>query len=207
VIKQFLPISFLKVTEDSELQRIDNFLRKTFKKLPINLIYKIIRTGQIRINKKRITPNYKLKLDDIIRIPPMTKKSTKDIHKTSNLKLSTLLNNTILYEDNYLLVLNKPSGIAVHSGSGINCGIIENLRSSYLNKNYLDLVHRLDRNTSGVLIIAKKRSILRILHTQLREKKIKKKICCISSWNMARYATIYFSTIIKNHFEKKTTYN
>ncbi|AAO27040.1 ribosomal large subunit pseudouridine synthase D [Buchnera aphidicola str. Bp (Baizongia pistaciae)] len=172
---QFSSTHFLNITENSEKQRIDNFLRKTFKRLPFNLICKIIRTGQIRINKKRINQNYKLKLGDSVRIPPITIQSDSNKKIKLNTRLSIIFNNMILYEDNYFLILNKPSGMSVHSGSGINYGMIENLRILRPYNRYLDLVHRLDRDTSGVLIIAKKRSILRNLHEQLREKKIKKK--------------------------------
>ncbi|WP_343192432.1 RluA family pseudouridine synthase [Buchnera aphidicola (Taiwanaphis decaspermi)] len=158
-------------------QRIDNFIKKKIKKIPKNFLYKILRTGQVRVNKKRVKPKYKLKIGDIIRLPPINnltkyKKYNKNINKI--IKKNLLLFNNILYEDKYLLVINKPSGIAVHGGSGININIIDGLR--LLNKKkFLELVHRLDRDTSGILLVAKKKSVLKILHEQIRNKKIKKK--------------------------------
>ncbi|XBC37987.1 MAG: 23S rRNA pseudouridine(955/2504/2580) synthase RluC [Buchnera aphidicola (Floraphis meitanensis)] len=175
MINKMLPVSFLYITKENTEQRIDNFLRHKFKTLPKSTIYKILRTGQVRINKNRVKPKYKLQIRDHIRIPPIENINIKEKNIKLNKKLFSLLSNNILYEDNYLLILNKPAGIAVHSGSGINFGIIECFRELLHRKSmYLDLVHRLDRGTSGALIIAKKRSILRELHKQLREKKIQK---------------------------------
>ncbi|XBC42102.1 MAG: RluA family pseudouridine synthase [Buchnera aphidicola (Meitanaphis elongallis)] len=175
MVTKILPLSYTYITKKNAEQRIDNFLNNKFKQLPKNKIYKMLRTGQIRINKKRIKPKYKLQIGDYIKIPPITNICIEKKNTTANKKLLSLISNNILYEDNYLLILNKPSGIAVHSGSGINYGIIECLRILYHENTYLDLVHRLDRWTSGALIIAKKRSTLCELHKQLREQKIKKK--------------------------------
>ncbi|XBC38511.1 MAG: RluA family pseudouridine synthase [Buchnera aphidicola (Melaphis rhois)] len=172
---KILPVSFLFITKEHSEQRIDNFLLNKFKQLSQNRIYKILRTGQIRINKKRVKPKYKLQIGDCIRIPPIRESQIKEKNTKLSKKLCSLLSNSTLYEDNDILILNKPSGIAVHSGSGIKCGIIEYLRMSYHNDKYFDLVHRLDRGTSGILIIAKKRPILKELHKQLKENKIKKK--------------------------------
>ncbi|XBC42619.1 MAG: RluA family pseudouridine synthase [Buchnera aphidicola (Kaburagia rhusicola ensigallis)] len=180
---KMLPVSFLYITKNNIGQRIDNFLHNKFKQLPKNTIYKILRKGQIRVNKKRVKPKYKLKIGDFIRIPPMKNIDIKKNNANANTKLLSLLSNNILYEDNYLLVLNKPPGIAVHNGSGIRCGIIECLRTLHYENSYLDLVHRLDRGTSGVLMIAKKRSILCALHKQLRENKIQKKYLALVHGN------------------------
>jgi len=210
------PISFLRITEENEKQRIDNFLKKKFKKTPKSIIYKILRTGQVRINKMRVKPKYKLKIGDHIRIPPL--KKTYQIKKgiPPNSKLYSLLSDNILYEDDYLLVLNKPSGLAVHSGSGIKFGVIEYLRILKNINTYFDLVHRLDRETSGVLIIAKKRSVLRDLHKQLRERKIIKKYLALVHGQWPKHLTCISAPLLKviskydhvvtiNHIHGKTS--
>ncbi|AEO08696.1 ribosomal large subunit pseudouridine synthase C [Buchnera aphidicola str. Ak (Acyrthosiphon kondoi)] len=170
---KILPISIVYINKDMLNQRIDNFMHSRFKNVPKSMIYRIIRTGKIRINKKRIKPHYKLKIGDILKIPPI--KISCDLkHTFFPLNHAKNLLNSILYEDNYLLIINKPSGIAVHGGSGLSFGIIEYFRKLRPLDKFLELVHRIDRETSGVLILAKKRTSLISLHTQLREKKIKK---------------------------------
>ncbi|WHL25274.1 MAG: 23S rRNA pseudouridine(955/2504/2580) synthase RluC [Candidatus Blochmannia vicinus] len=164
---------FIIISSNFSGQRIDNFLNTYFKVVPKSMIYRIIRTGAIRINKKRINFQYKLKIGDILRIPPVRR-----IHSNrfdiKYMKEISFLQNVIIYEDDYLLVLNKPTGIAVHGGSGLKFGIIEGLRALRPKDQFLELVHRLDRETSGVLLVAKKRTALVFLHEQLRVKNIKK---------------------------------
>lgn len=171
---KILPVSIIYINKDMINQRLDNFIHSKFKHLPKSMIYRIIRTGKIRINKKRIRPYYKLKLGDMIKIPPI--KVSNNIKKNffpSNHAINLL--NNIIYEDNDLLIINKPSGIAVHGGSGLNFGVIEYFRKLRPMEKFLELVHRIDRDTSGILILAKKRLSLISLHRQLREKQIKKK--------------------------------
>ncbi|AWH90446.1 23S rRNA pseudouridine(955/2504/2580) synthase RluC [Buchnera aphidicola (Melanaphis sacchari)] len=170
---KILPISIIYINEDMINQRIDNFLKKKFKNVPKSMIYRIIRTGKIRINKKRIKPDYKLKNGDQLKIPPIKIKCRKNNNISIQNSEKKLLNN-ILYEDNYLLIINKPSGIAVHGGSGINHGIIESFRKLRPLEKYLELVHRIDKETSGILMLAKKRMALISLHEQIRDRKIKK---------------------------------
>ncbi|MDQ1237291.1 MAG: 23S rRNA pseudouridine955/2504/2580 synthase [Wigglesworthia glossinidia] len=167
-------IQFIEVSKNESCQRIDNFLKKKLKYTSKNTIYKILRTGEVRVNKKRVDPNYKIRIKDLIRIPPIkySRIIEKKISYTSYINFN--FKNSILYEDKHLLILNKPSGIAVHKGSGINCGIIEKLRDIYPKNSFLELVHRLDRGTSGILLIAKKRSTLCNLHKQLRSGEIYK---------------------------------
>ncbi|MBN2689523.1 MAG: RluA family pseudouridine synthase [Gammaproteobacteria bacterium] len=154
-------------------QRLDNFLLKTLKGVPKTYIYRIIRTGQVRVNSKRIKAGYKLQEYDEIRIPPMRRaeKTSEDIPGE---KLQTLLSNSVIYEDKSLLVINKPAGIAVHAGSGIKFGVIEIMRAIKLEFSNLELVHRLDRDTSGCLLLAKKRSVLVDLQQQFQNDNIKK---------------------------------
>ncbi len=160
-------VQFVTISADQAGQRIDNFLLTRLKGTPKSLIYRILRKGEVRVNKGRIKPPYKLQAGDEIRIPPL-RLSDKPTAKPSRSAIEVIAEN-ILYEDKRLLVLNKPSGFAVHGGSGLSYGIIEALRTLFPKAPYLELVHRLDRDTSGCLLIAKKRSMLRFLHEQLRE--------------------------------------
>ncbi|CAL1329264.1 23S rRNA pseudouridine(955/2504/2580) synthase RluC [Candidatus Providencia siddallii] len=165
-------VQFICIDDDEFEQRIDNFLFTKFKNVPKNMIYRIIRKGNIRVNKNRIKPKYKLKKNDIIRIPPIRIKKKIILSSLSDKK--NFLKKSILYEDESILAINKPSGIAVHGGSGLSFGVIEGLRAIFKKHHFLELVHRLDRDTSGILLIAKKRSVLKILHEQLRSNKIRK---------------------------------
>ncbi|GIU27024.1 pseudouridine synthase [Shewanella schlegeliana] len=139
------------------------------------MIYRIVRKGEVRVNKKRIKPEYKLADGDVVRVPPV-RVSESEGRPGPSAKLTKVsqLEERILYEDKFLIVLNKPSGIAVHGGSGVEFGVIEAMRSLRTQQKFLELVHRLDKETSGVLLIAKKRSALRHLHDQLRFKKMQK---------------------------------
>ncbi|WP_343188060.1 RluA family pseudouridine synthase [Buchnera aphidicola (Ceratoglyphina bambusae)] len=168
-----IKIDYIYVKENSIGQRIDNFLIKKFKKISKNVIYTIIRKGRVRINKKRIKPKYKLKIKDIIRIPPIYTKIKKK-KKINKKYYRNLLNKNILYEDKYLLAINKPQKIAVHGGSGIKLGIIEIIRILYKLEKNLELVHRLDKDTSGILLISKKKFVLKSLHKQMKDRKTKK---------------------------------
>ncbi|MFZ0219799.1 MAG: 23S rRNA pseudouridine(955/2504/2580) synthase RluC [Candidatus Aquirickettsiella sp.] len=165
-------IQYLTVTIDHSGQRLDNFLMSRLKGLPKSRLYRIIRKGELRINKKRVKPDHRLQEGDIIRIPPL--RLAPPIKNILNKKLAILLEEAIIFEDKHFLALNKPSGIAVHGGSGINLGIIEALRLLRPQAKFLELVHRLDRDTSGCLLVAKKSSVLKELHELLRSNKIKK---------------------------------
>ncbi|MGC9493205.1 23S rRNA pseudouridine(955/2504/2580) synthase RluC, partial [Vibrio genomosp. F10] len=138
-------------------------------------VYRIVRKGEVRVNKKRVKVEYKLQAGDIIRIPPVTieEKTDEPVISTKLNKVAQLESN-IIYEDEHLLVLNKPSGLAVHGGSGLKFGAIEALRALRPTARFLELVHRIDRDTSGILLVAKKRSALRHLQAQFREKTVKK---------------------------------
>jgi 23S rRNA pseudouridine955/2504/2580 synthase len=156
-------------------QRIDNFLRNQLKNIPKSMIYRIIRKGEVRVNKKRIKAEYKLQAGDLVRIPPVTveAKAEADVPSTKLNKVAEL-ENSIIYEDDHLLILNKPSGTAVHGGSGLKFGAIEALRALRPKARFLELVHRIDRDTSGILLVAKKRSALRHLQAQFRNKTVEK---------------------------------
>lgn len=163
-------VQFVEIDENNEQQRIDNFLKSKLKGVPKSLIYKVIRKGEVRINKKRIKPEYKLQIGDLIRIPPIRVSEQDTDVPSVNLNKVSNIESAILFEDNHLLVINKPSGLAVHGGSGLSFGLIEGLRALRPQEKFLELVHRIDRDTSGCILVAKKRSALKHLQAQLRER-------------------------------------
>jgi 23S rRNA pseudouridine955/2504/2580 synthase len=163
-------VKFVTIDENSDNQRLDNFLLKTLKGVPKSKVYNIIRKGEVRVNKGRKKAEYKLQIGDIVRIPPV-RVSEKTTTKTNN-NLTNIIKNNIIFEDDALLVINKPSGTAVHSGSGIEIGLIEAVKELY-NPNY-ELVHRIDRATSGIILIAKKRKFLKALQAQIVAGKVQK---------------------------------
>jgi 23S rRNA pseudouridine955/2504/2580 synthase len=164
--------SGLLVDEASEGQRIDNFLAKMLKGVPKSHIYRILRSGEVRVNKGRIDASYKLAIGDLVRVPPIRMAATSTSPKPA---VTTLLEKHIIFEDEALLVLDKPAGLAVHGGSGVSRGVIEQLRLERPKAKFLELVHRLDRETSGVLMVAKKRSALVALHEMIRQNQTDKR--------------------------------
>jgi len=176
---------FIEVDEFSIGQRLDNYLIKRLKGVPKSRIYRIIRKGEVRVNKGRKKADYKLLPEDVIRIPPIRTSSEKEVKPSEN--LIKVLNKSILYEDKGLMVINKFHGMAVHGGSGVSIGIIEALKSEY--KEPIELVHRLDRATSGCLILAKKRSALKALHDQLFHHQLEKRYTALlkDSWSKKRH--------------------
>ncbi|WP_111976442.1 23S rRNA pseudouridine(955/2504/2580) synthase RluC [Algibacillus agarilyticus] len=168
-------VSFVTLDEEICGQRIDNWLKRHLKGVPTSLIYRIVRKGEIRVNKKRVKPEYKLQPGDIVRLPPIKIDETADKPKQVGQRILDVVEKSILYEDEVLMVINKPSGLAVHGGSGLNFGLIEAVRKLRPVLKDLELVHRLDRDTSGCIIIAKKRSALKSLHEQLRKKTVDKR--------------------------------
>lgn len=175
----------VQIGEDQAGQRIDNFLLTHLKGVPKSHVYRILRTGQVRINGGRAGANRKLATGDIIRVPPVRMTGAEETPSTCPEPLRRRLEASILFEDSELLVLDKPSGIAVHGGSGLAFGVIEGLRLLHGSSKFLELVHRLDRDTSGCLVIAKKRSALRRLHEQFRENQVQKTYVALLSgqWN------------------------
>jgi 23S rRNA pseudouridine955/2504/2580 synthase len=161
-------------------QRIDNFLLGCLKGVPKSHVYRILRKGEVRVNKGRIRANYRLQAGDTVRIPPL-RVATREEKPRPGSRLLEQLERAILYEDKRLLVLNKPSGVAVHGGSGLNYGVIEALRLLRPEERRLELVHRLDRDTSGCLLVAKRRSALRTLHELLRQNSVDKRYIALVS--------------------------
>lgn len=166
-------ISHITILDEDAGQRLDNFLLRILKGVPKSHIYRIIRSGEVRINKSRAKPESRIQTDDQIRIPPirLAAKSASPADKNA----APAKTFQILFEDDDFLALNKPAGLAVHGGSGVNFGVIEALRAARAQARYLELVHRLDRDTSGILLIAKRRSALRAIHQQMRAGQIDKR--------------------------------
>ena len=160
---QALAATFVTITEEEAGQRIDNYLLRVCKGVPKSHIYRILRSGEVRVNKGRIDQLYRLAAGDLVRIPPI-----RIAEKTSNAPVPGA-EFKIVFEDNHLLVIDKPAGVAVHGGSGVSYGVIEQLRAARPDAKFLELVHRLDRETSGLLLLAKKRSALTNLHEQMRD--------------------------------------
>jgi len=160
-----------EVEAEAAGQRVDNYLTKRLKGVPKSHIYRILRNGEVRINSRRIKPEYRIQAGDRLRLPPLR---TAKPATASRPLAGTRLEAAVLYEDDALLVIDKPAGTAVHGGSGISRGVIEQLRLERPDARYLELVHRLDRETSGVLMLAKRRSALIDLHRQLREGRVRK---------------------------------
>ncbi|MCH9048258.1 MAG: RluA family pseudouridine synthase [Proteobacteria bacterium] len=166
-------VSFITVDDDHADRRLDNFLIGYFTSLPRTRIYRMIRKGEVRVNKGRIKQNYRLQTGDTVRVPPMYL-STQEKPSRPPERLSELIGNSIIYEDDYLIAINKPSNIAVHSGSGVQYGVIEILRAQRPETDFLELIHRLDRATSGCLLIAKGHKTLRRMHDILKSGHVKK---------------------------------
>jgi len=166
-------VSFLTVDEEHAERRLDNFLIGHFGSLPKTRIYQMIRKGEVRVNKGRIKQNYRLQTGDMVRIPPVHITPRETPCKPPE-GLSELIRNSIIYEDEFLIAINKPTNIAVHSGSNVQFGVIEVLRAQRPEAHFLELVHRLDRATSGCLLIAKDHKTLRAMHDILKSGEVKK---------------------------------
>jgi len=160
--------SWHEVGEEGDGQRVDNYLTRLLKGVPKSHVYRILRSGEVRVNSGRIGPQHRLKAGDRLRVPPIKTARPPAIANPAGSAPSGLAGR-IIHEDDALLVLDKPSGLAVHGGSGVSAGVIELLRRERPDSRFLELVHRLDRDTSGLLVLAKKRSALVDLHRQLRE--------------------------------------
>ena len=188
-------VQWVDIQSDQAGQRIDNFLLMRLKGVPRPLVYRILRKGEVRVNKGRVKPEYKLQRGDRVRIPPVRVASVKAPGYPDQ-GLARCLAQAVLYEDQDLIVMNKPSGLAVHGGSGVNLGLIESLRQ-LRDERFLELVHRLDRDTSGCVIVAKSRASLRHLQQQLRDGKITKVYRSLVKGTLADAAHVYQCTPVK----------
>lgn len=166
-------VRYVEAGEGEVGQRLDNFLMRALQRVPKSHIYRLLRKGEVRVNGKRAKPDQRLALADRIRIPPIRLEAS-DTPALPTKSLQRFIEAAIIYEDRDLLILNKPAGVAVHGGSGLSHGVIEALRAARPELTELELVHRLDRETSGCLILAKRRAVLRELHALLREREMQK---------------------------------
>lgn len=164
----------LEIGDDSAGQRLDNFLQKVLKGAPKSLIYRIIRSGEVRVNKGRAKPDTRLAAADLVRVPPLALETPREGAPAAGAARAGT-GFPVLHEDESLLAIDKPPGVAVHGGSGLRFGVIEALRAARPEARFLELVHRLDRDTSGILLLAKKRPFLVALHELLREGRIDKR--------------------------------
>ncbi|MCG2633770.1 MAG: RluA family pseudouridine synthase [Gammaproteobacteria bacterium] len=178
------PVRTLTVDSESAGQRVDNFVSARCKGLPKSHVYRLLRTGQVRVNGGRVKPAHRLLLDDRVRLPPMRVKSDTGSGVAPGESMLRQLQQSILFEDSRILVLNKPAGLAVHGGSGLKTGVIEALRTLRPDLKSAELVHRLDRGTSGVLLLTKRRSALRALHEQFRAGRVEKRYLALGMGDM-----------------------
>lgn len=190
-------VQWLEIDEGNCEQRIDNFLITYLKGVPKTRIYRMVRKGEVRVNKGRVDVSYKLAIGDIVRIPPVRVAEKPDaVIVQPTLKFS--LENHILYEDDGFIVLNKPAGFAVHGGTGINSGVIEGLRQLRPQQRFLELVHRLDKETSGCLLIAKKRSVLKLMHDMFRGDGMQKTYLALLAGQFKRKKQVVDVPLLKN---------
>jgi 23S rRNA pseudouridine955/2504/2580 synthase len=174
-------VSMIEIDDSAAGQRIDNFLLRVCKGVPKSHIYRILRSGEVRVNKGRVDAQYRLANGDLVRVPPVRIAQGGESGAPAAVPAAHFVT---LYEDEHLLVIDKPAGVAVHGGSGVAFGVIEQMRAARPQAKFLELVHRLDRETSGVLMLAKKRAALVNLHEQIRENRVDKRYyaCVHGEW-------------------------
>lgn len=176
---QFNQVCYVDIGPEQSGQRLDNFLIKTLKGVPKSRIYRLLRKGEVRVNKGRVKADSRLKEGDIVRLPPIRVAERGEMPAVGR-QLKQYLANNVLFEDDGLLIINKPSGLAVHGGSGVSLGAIEALRAEHPELRFLELVHRLDRDTSGCLMLAKKRSVLLELQQAMQRNNIEKRYIALA---------------------------
>lgn len=190
-------VRHLTVSADSSGQRLDNFLTRELKGVPRTRLYRALRKGEIRVNKGRVKADYRLVTGDLVRIPPLRVPAPSDPPRIPRRWYEELAAR-VVYEDGELLVINKPAGLAVHGGSGLSFGLIECLRQMRPEDRYLELVHRLDRDTSGLILVARRPAALRELHRQLREDKVDKRYLALVAGNWPKNRRVVEAPLAKN---------
>lgn len=195
--KQKPEVRWVEIDEESVGQRLDNFLFNLLKGVPKTRIYRIVRKGEVRVNKGRVDAKYRLQLNDTVRVPPL-RVADRSEQTAIQPSLRFSLEQHILYEDDGFIVLNKPSGFAVHGGTGVSSGIIEALRYLRPQQRFLELVHRLDKETSGCLLIAKKRSALKYLHELFRGDGVQKTYLALLAGQWRRKRQVVDVPLLKN---------
>jgi 23S rRNA pseudouridine955/2504/2580 synthase len=173
-----MQVRLVQVTSDHEGPRLDNFLIRQCKGVPKSHLYKAVRAGQVRVNRGRCAVDYRLKIGDVVRIPPLRLPAA-----TVSKAVPRVFD--VVYQDDAILVIDKPAGVAVHGGSGISQGVIESLRAAHPEWPFLELVHRLDRDTSGLLLLAKRRQALVRLHAMMRDGQVDKHYIALAQGRLA----------------------
>jgi len=195
------------VDEESAGQRIDNYLAKVLKGVPKSHLYRILRSGEVRVNSKRVDATYRIEDGDKIRIPPIRTTAPTETN-SPGMKVAPRFEEAVIFEDDAMLALNKPAGMAVHGGSGISRGVIEQLRMERPHAKLLELVHRLDKETSGVLMVAKKRSALVSLHDMMRANRMDKRYLMLvhGHWTeKKKHVTLTLQKHVTDNGERKVT--
>lgn len=160
-------VTWATVSDDEQGQRVDNYLLRVCKGVPKSHVYRILRSGEVRVNSRRIDASYRLQAGDVLRLPPIRVAQKEEVSAPANAAMQRT-DLPVVFEDDALLVIDKPAGVAVHGGSGVSFGVIEALRQQRPEARFLELAHRLDRETSGILLVGKKRSALTKLHDMFR---------------------------------------
>lgn len=189
-------VSLVRVDDESAGQRIDNFLLRHLKGVPKSHLYRVLRRGEVRVNKGRVKADYRLQGGDLVRIPPLRTAQPREPGLAPPDRLQRI-ERSVLYEDERLLILDKPAGLAVHGGSGLSYGLIETLRQLRPGAE-LELVHRLDRDTSGCLVVSKRRSTLRNLHALIREGGVEKRYLALILGDLSREQVRVDAPLVKN---------
>lgn len=193
-----MSVQYFQVTENEDGQRLDNYLLSRLKGAPKSLIYRVIRKGEVRVNKGRAKPETRLKNGDAVRVPPMRLSQEQAVVPVGE-GLKQHLLAAVIYDADGLMIVNKPSGLAVHGGSGVSLGLIESLRQLPGNQGFLELVHRLDRETSGLVMVARKRSVLTYLQDCLRERgSIQKTYLALVSGSWPKHRTQVNAPLLKS---------
>lgn len=183
-----------------ENQRIDNFLLTYLKTIPRTHIYRVLRKGEIRVNKGRVKPDYRLRLNDSVRIPPIWQREMEAKPKPRNSAVLSIEQH-ILFEDKGFLAINKPAGMPVHGGTGVSFGVIDLLRLARPKEKYLELAHRLDRDTSGCLLLVKKPSLLKAVHTLFREGAVVKTYWALVKGSWSSSLKMMDAPLLKNQLQ------
>ena len=193
-----LKVRLLDVAAEEAGQRLDNYLLRHASGVPKTRVYRAIRKGEVRVNKRRSKPEYRVQAGDTVRIPPLKMAESAPTGRPSD-AWERRIRAAIVLDNADLLVINKPTGLAVHGGSGVRLGLIESLRSLFPEARYLELVHRLDRDTSGLVLVAKNASTLRDLHEQLRKDSVDKRYLALVAGKWPAYQKTVSAPLAKRH--------
>jgi 23S rRNA pseudouridine955/2504/2580 synthase len=191
-------VTFLEVSTEESGQRLDNYLLRNAQNVPKTRVYRAIRKGEVRVNKARSKPDYRVQQGDLVRVPPLVMTERPGVARPSA-AWERRIREAVVLDNADLLAINKPTGLAVHGGSGVRQGLIESLRTLFPEQRYLELVHRLDRDTSGIVLIAKNAKTLRELHEQLRVDRVDKVYWALVAGKWPAYQKNVSAPLAKRH--------